>query len=316
MPFKNFNLEECIKQKGLEIGFDKVAIARAEKFPEHEALKNWLHQGFHGEMGWMERGLEKRLDPKEIFPDAKSVITCALNYNTDHPYSTECRDPEKGWIARYAWGEDYHQVMDGMLKNLSKAICSKVPGTLLQSYVDTGPVMERVFAKNSGIGWIGKNTCIIDKKAGSFLFLGVILTNLELKSDEIVPDHCGNCTACIEACPTEAITKPYEIDARKCISYLTIEHRGPIDPNLLPKIGNHLFGCDICQDVCPWNRKSPKTFRKEFQPRDGFFNPDLKIFQEKVENEYPKDFKNSPLKRAKKEGLSKNISLVLKHRPI
>lgn len=301
-------MEDFIKKEGEEVGFDKVAIARAEKYPEHEALRSWIEQGFHGSMEWMEKGETRRRDPKEVMPEVKSVITCALNYNSDYPYSTECRDPNRGWIARYAWGEDYHEVVDTMLKNLISQLDRVVPGSAFKHYVDTGPVMERVFAKHSGLGWIGKNTCIIDQKLGSFLFLGVILTNLELKPDPIVPDYCGSCTACIDTCPTQAITGPYNIDARKCISYLTIEHRGEIDPTLAPKMGNHIFGCDICQDACPWNRKSPRTARKEFQPREGFFNPDLKEFQKRVEKDYPKGFKNSPLKRTKKEGLLRNVA--------
>ncbi len=250
------------------------------------------------------------MNPKEVMPEAKSVITCALNYNTDHPYSVDCKDSGRGWIARYAWGDDYHEVMSPMLQHFVEKIHHLVPGTICKVYVDTGPVMERVFAKNSGMGWMGKNTCIIDKKLGSWLFLGVIFTNLELKEDPIVPDHCGKCTACIDACPTQAITEPYKIDARKCISYLTIEHRGEIAPELADKMGSHLFGCDICQDVCPWNRKAPATALEAFQPRDGFFNPSLKKFEERVEKEYPTGFKHSPLKRAKREGLLRNIKIV------
>lgn len=324
-------LEEEIKQIGLEIGFDKVAIARAEKYPEHAALQEWLAQGFHGGMEYMARGAERRINPKEVWPQARSVITCALNYNTDHPYSVECVEPgqssenkSKGWIARYAWGEDYHEVMESLLARLEAAIVEKVAATFptvdgnvaatfLKKYTDTGPVMERVFAKNSGIGWIGKNTCVIDPKLGSWLFLGVIITSLELKPDPIIPDHCGTCTACIDACPTQAIVAPHTLDARRCISYLTIEHRGEIAPELAEKMGNHIFGCDICQDVCPWNKKAPKTASKAFQPRDGFFNPGLTEFRKKVENEYPQGFKNSPLKRAKKEGLLRNIDIAQKN---
>lgn len=302
------SLKERIKKAGKAVGFDKVAIARAQSYPEHEALKSWLAAGLHGTMDYMARGRDKRLDPLAVMPGAKSVISCALNHNTDHPYSIECRDPERGWIARYAWGEDYHEVISEMLKNLAEQIVKLVPGTNLTNYVDTGPVMERVFAKHSGIGWIGKNTCIIDPKLGSWLFLGVILTDLELKPDPLIPDHCGKCTVCIEACPTQAITEPYRIDARKCISYLTIEHKGDVAPGLREKMGNHIFGCDICQDVCPWNQKSPRTARKEFQPREGFFNPSLEEFQKKVEEEYPAGFKNSPLKRAKQSGLLRNLS--------
>ncbi|MDP2600717.1 MAG: tRNA epoxyqueuosine(34) reductase QueG [Deltaproteobacteria bacterium] len=311
------SLEDEIKQIGLGLGLNKIAISRADSFPEHAALKNWLDKGFHGSMSWMERGASKRMNPKEVMPGAKSVLTCALNYNTDYPYSVDQKESGRGWISRYAWGEDYHQVMVEMLEQLVQKIrhlvapaCRQAGGTICQFYVDTGPVMERVFAKNSGLGWIGKNTCIIDKKLGSWLFLGAILTDLELKPDPIVMDHCGICTACIAACPTQAITKPHRIDARRCISYLTIEHKGEIEPELAHKMGNHLFGCDICQDVCPWNRKAPKTSLRAFQPREGFFNPRLDDFEEKVTQDYPKGFKNSPLKRAKKEGLLRNMDIA------
>ena len=298
-------VEQLIKIKGLEIGFDKVAIAAAKNYAEHEALKEWVAGGLHGSMEYMERDLAKRIDPKKVMPEAQSVIVCALNYNTNYPYSTECKERDRGWIARYAWGDDYHDIIRRMLQELADSI-----GGTSKTYIDTGPVMERVFAKNSGIGWIGKNTCVIDPKLGSWLFLGVIITDLSLKSDPVVSDHCGSCTACIDACPTEAITKPYTLDARKCISYLTIEHRGEIDPALQTKMGNHVFGCDICQDVCPWNKKSPRTDKKEFQPREGFFNPSLADFQKRVEENYPEGFKNSPLKRAKKEGLLRNLQNV------
>jgi len=304
------SLEIFIKKKGEEIGFDKVAFARADSYLEHNALQNWLAQGCHGDMNYMEKNKTKRMNPKEVMPEAKSVITCALNYNTDYPYSIDCKNPNKGWIARYAWGEDYHIIIEEMLKSLQKAVLQLEPGTNCKIYVDTGPVMERVFAKHAGVGWIGKNTCIIDPKIGSWLFLGIILTNLELKEDPVIPDHCGKCTVCIDACPTQAITQPYKIDARRCISYLTIEHKGEIEPELARKMGNNIFGCDICQDVCPWNKKAPKTELPAFQPRNGFFNPDLKRTRQKVLENYPQDFKNSPLKRPKRDGLIRNIEIA------
>lgn len=307
------SLENFIKEKGKEIGFDKVTIAKADVYPEHAALQEWVNQGFHGTMEYMARGIERRGNPKEIWPQARSVIITALNYNADYPYSTECVENERGWIARYAWGEDYHCIISGMLRRLEKEILQLEPGTNCKIYSDTGPLMERVFAKNSGIGWIGKNTCIIDPKLGSWLLLGVILTDLDLQPDSTISDHCGKCTACIDACPTQAIIEPYKIDARKCISYLTIEHRGPIEPELEQKIGNHIFGCDICQDVCPWNKKSPKTASDAFQPRPGFFNPNLEEFHKKVETKYPQEFKNSPLKRAKQKGLLRNIDITKKN---
>lgn len=308
------SLEEFIRQRGKTLGFDKVSIAKAGSYPEHQALQSWLEQGFHGSMHYMERGKEKRIDPKRVMPEARSVIVCALNYNTDYPHSIECREPNRGWIARYAWGEDYHSVMTAMLSRLSAAIAQKVSASSCKVYVDTGPVMERVFAKNSGAGWIGKNTCLIDTKLGSWLFLGVLLTDLELKPDPLIRDHCGQCTACIDACPTQAITEPYRLDARRCISYLTIEHRAEIDPDLAQKMGNHIFGCDICQDVCPWNRKAPISSHQAFQPRDGFFNPELTEFHRRVSENYPADFKNSPLKRAKQAGLLRNTEMARCHK--
>ena len=218
---------------------------------------------------------------------------------------------DRGWIARYAWGEDYHEVLEKKLKGLREKIEDKIQNASFKFYVDTGPVMERVFAKNSGIGWIGKNTCVINKKIGSWIFLGAILTNLKLKPDQPAIDHCGSCTACLDACPTQALTQPYQLDARKCISYLTIEHRGEIPKNLSEKMGNHIFGCDICQNVCPWNRKSPKTEELAFQPREDFFNPHLEKFFDRVVKEYPKGFQRSPLKRAKREGLLRNIAIAM-----
>ena len=301
------SLELFIKEEGKKIGFDKVTLAKAVFFPEHQALQDWLAQGFHGTMEYMERGKEKRQNPKQVMPEAKSVITCALNYNTDHPYSTECKDSNRGWIARYAWGEDYHITMTQMLESLQKKILQRESSSNCKIYVDTGPVMERVFAKNSGAGWIGKNTCIIDPKLGSWLLLGVILTDLEMKPDPPMFDHCGKCTACVDACPTQAITQAYKVDARRCISYLTIEHQGEIDPELKSKMGNNIFGCDICQDVCPGNKKAPKTALQAFQPRDGFLNPNLDSFEKIVTEEYLHRFKNSPLKRAKQAGLLRNL---------
>ena len=310
------DIESFIKQKGLEIGFDHVSIAEAKSYKEHEALQGWLNQGFHASMHYMERSADKRQDPKKVMPEAESVIVCALNYNTDYPYSTECRDSTKGWIARYAWGEDYHEVIGEMLLRLQEASSQKVPGSNCKSYIDTGPTMDRVFAKHSGVGWVGKNSCMIHPKLGSWIFLGTLLTNLKLKSDSLVNDHCGKCMACIDACPTQAITEPHVIDARRCISYLTIEHRGEIEPELTEKMGNHILGCDICQDVCPWNRKAPKTNNHAFQPRGGFFNPDLEHFEIVVQNEYPQKFKHSPLKRAKKDGLLRNIFIAKNNQKI
>lgn len=306
-------MDAWIRKKALEIGFDLVGISPARAFAEHMALKAWVSDGMHGSMEWFERGLEKRLDPLKVMPEAQSVIVCTKNYNADFPYSTECQDNDRGWIARYAWGDDYHETLLEMLKQFVTGIEKRVPGVLCKPYVDTGPNMERVFAKHAGIGWLGKNTCLINMKQGSFLFLAVVLTDLALEPDTPETDHCGTCTRCIDACPTNALTEPYKLDARRCISYLTIEHRGDIDPELQSQMGNHIFGCDICQDVCPWNRKSPRSNDFAFQPRDGFFNPDLNEFKKRVEEGYPQGFKHSPLKRAKKKGLLRNIDIAMRN---
>ncbi len=314
-----------IKQQALENGFDLVGIAPAKQFKEHLTLKNWIATGKHASMKWLENSFAKRLDPSLVMPAAKSVIMCATNYNAAQPYSTEIVEQTQGscgWISRYAWGEDYHQVLKTRFLKLCSIYQARFPENNFSAYTDTGPVSERVFAKHAGIGWIGKNTCLINTKAGSFLFLTAILTDLELAADQAQTDHCGNCTRCIEACPTNAIENmtgepkladKYWINSNKCIAYLTIEHRDEIDKDLQPKIGNNIFGCDICQDVCPWNKKSPRTSDPNFQARPGFFAPNLQEFKKKVETEYPSGFKNSPLKRAKKAGLLRNIEIALKN---
>lgn len=304
-----------MKHQIIAAGFDLVGICRAGQFPEHLKLQDWLLGGNHGEMHWLEKQLAQRLQPETLLPNAKSVIICATNYNTEQPYSTELAEKSsrenRGWISRYAWGEDYHEVLNQRTRLLCSEFKKLSPENHFKAYTDTGPISERVFAKHSGIGWIGKNTCLINPKVGSWLFLSAIITDLELPADAPMTDHCGKCTRCIDACPTAALT-PYELDARKCISYLTIEHRGEIPEELKPKIGHHLYGCDICQDVCPWNKKAAITHDPAFQAREGFFHPKLTDWEKNLE-QYPQGFKNSPLKRAKKEGLLRNLEMVKKN---
>ncbi len=263
------------------------------------------------------RGNLKRASLASVAPWARSVIVCAINYNTDHPYSTQVHDSDRGWISRYAWSrEDYHEAVLRKLKNVEAALQLGVPGELrasliTRSYVDTGPVVERVFAKYSGVGWIGKNTCLINQKKGSWLFLGVILTSLELEPDLPAPDRCGTCTRCIEACPTDAILAPYQLDSNKCISYLTIEKRGSIPEDLRAGMGRHVFGCDICQDVCPWNRKAPATTAPEFNPRPGLVNPALAWLAEMSAEEFRETFRRSPIRRTKRTGLRRNAAIAM-----
>jgi len=245
------------------------------------------------------------------------VIVCAINYNTAHPYSTQVHDREHGWISRYAWSrEDYHDAVLRRLEKVETALRDGVPAEeqaslTTRSYVDTGPIVERVFAKYAGVGWIGKNTCIINQKKGSWLFLGVILTSIELTPDLPAPDRCGSCTRCIEACPTDAILAPYQLDSNRCISYLTIEKRGLPPEELRADMGRHVFGCDICQDVCPWNRKAPVSAAPEFAPRPGLVNPELDWLAEMSAEEFRETFRGSPIRRAKHAGIRRNALVAI-----
>jgi epoxyqueuosine reductase len=307
------SLTKSIKEKALEIGFDLVGVSPVDSFPENQFYKEWLARGFAGEMKYMEREPEKRENIKNLLPGAKSVISCGLNYNTDYPYSIKETDKRRGWISRYAWGDDYHEIMKNKLSQLLEFIKSAVPDEDIMSriYVDTGPVLDRVYGKYSGIGWFGKNTCLINQKIGSWIFIGEIITNLELDYDNPAPDRCGTCTLCIDACPTGAILEPYVLDSRLCISYLTIELRGKIPMGLRGKVGNNIYGCDICQDVCPWNRRAKVTHKSSFQPREGLYNPELSSLSQLTEEEFRKMFKGSPVKRAKRKGFLRNVIVAM-----
>src|SRR5256885_5610935 len=267
-----------VKQLATECGFDAAGIAgvRAEDFPELAYFEQWIERGHAGEMEYLkkrdEQGRLKRAALEHAAPWAKSVIVCAVNYNSPHPYSTEFSNSDSGWISRYAWSDaDYHDTVLARLRNLEsrivEAVRDEAPEFRSWCYVDTGPLVERVYAKYAGIGWIGKNTCIINQHLGSWLFLGVILTSLELEPDLPAVDRCGTCTRCIDACPTDALIAPYQLDARRCIAYLTIEKRGTIPEALREGMGRHVFGCDICQDVCPWNRESPRVSAEQLHIR-------------------------------------------------
>jgi epoxyqueuosine reductase len=313
-------VESIVKRAAHQAGFELSGIAPAADSSELQTFPEWIAAGHAGEMKYMEardeRGDLKRGSLSRVAPWARSVIVCAVNYNTDHPYSSELHDPSRGWISRYAWSrEDYH---DAVLRRLQKveaavhqAVQESEPQLITRSYVDTGPVVERVFAKYAGIGWIGKNTCIINQKIGSWLFLGVILASLELTPDVPAPDRCGTCTRCIEACPTDAILAPYQLDANRCISYLTIEKRGSIPEELRAGMGRHVFGCDICQDVCPWNRKAPATTEPEFSAREGLVNPALDWLAEISAKEFRETFHGSPVRRAKRSGLRRNAVIAM-----
>ncbi len=263
-----------------------------------------------------ESGALKRASLRSTLPWVRSVIVCAINYNTAQPYSTQANDPQRGWIARYAWGkEDYHDAVMRRLRavesSLRVAAGESEPELQTRCYVDTGPLVERVYAKYAGVGWIGKNTCIINQKLGSWLFLGVILTSMELTPDLPAPDRCGSCTRCIDACPTDALVAPYQLDSNRCISYLTIEKRGAIAEDLRAGMGHEVFGCDICQDVCPWNRKAPTTTAAEFQPREGLVNPALEWLAGMTDDQFREKFRGSAIRRAKRSGLRRNAVIAM-----
>jgi len=293
-------------------------IAPVDDFAELKRFPEWIQEGHAGEMKYLESRTEtgelRRASLRSVFPWARSVVVCAINYNTTYPYSTQINTPGHGWISRYAWSrEDYHDAVLQRLREVEDNLKHVAGNDSIEtrSYVDTGPIVERVYAKYAGIGWLGKNTCLINQETGSWLFLGVIVTSLELTPDLPAADRCGTCTRCIDACPTQALIAPNQLDSNKCISYLTIEKRGPIDEELRPGMGHHVFGCDICQDVCPWNRKAPATDKPEFHPREGLVNPALAWLAEICEEEFREKFRGSPIKRAKRNGLRRNALIAI-----
>jgi len=309
-------LAEIVKRAAAEAGFELAGVAAVRGFPELEYFPQWVAEGKAGEMKYLEARNEagelKRASLKNAAPWARSVVVCVINYNTAEPYSTEVSDPERGWISRYAWsGEDYHDAVLRRLRVVEAKLQEAAPDTQTRCYVDTGPLIERVYAKYAGVGWIGKNTCLLNQKLGSWLFLGVILTSLELQPDMPARDRCGTCTRCIEACPTEAFIAPYQLDATRCISYLTIEKRGDIGEELRGQMGRHVFGCDICQDVCPWNRKAPVTQAAEFQSRPGLVNPALEWLAAMDAEQFRDTFRGSPVRRAKLSGVRRNAVVAM-----
>jgi len=328
MMARSNEISARIKQAAREAGFELAGVAGVGDFPELDRFPDWIAAGRAGEMKYMEArdeaGRLKRASLHHVSPWARSVIVCAVNYNTAQPYSTQVRDPKCGWISRYAWShEDYHEAVMKKLRFVEQKLHEivsrerRVPSPRnrrdLQTrcYVDTGPVVERVYAKYAGIGWMAKNTCILNQRLGSWLFLGVILTSLKLAPDLPAPDRCGTCTRCIQACPTDALITPYQLDSNRCISYLTIEKRGGIREEMRQGMGHHIFGCDICQDVCPWNRKAPATDAPEFQPRPELVNPALDWLANMTAEEFRQIFRGSPVRRAKLSGLRRNAVIAM-----
>ncbi|MDP6040264.1 MAG: tRNA epoxyqueuosine(34) reductase QueG [Candidatus Latescibacteria bacterium] len=300
-----------IKAAARRLGFDPVGVTSVDP-PQHWAFyQQWLNSGYAGEMGYLARNQERRFDPREIVPDAKCVLCVGLNYLPGEQ-TPESDGLHKGQVARYARGDDYHDAMKGRLFDLLDAIREIEPSAQGRIYVDTGPVLERDFAARAGLGWFGKHTCLIDKGRGSWFFLGEIILNLDLEVDGPQTDHCGTCTRCLDACPTDAIIEPYVVDSRRCVSYLTIELKGAIPRDLRSGIGDWVFGCDICQEACPWNRKYAQPTQDEpFQAREALDAPNLVDLLQMDQAAFSKKFKGSPIKRTKRRGLLRNVAVAL-----
>lgn len=298
-----------IRRLAGECGFELSGVARAEPLAEDSRrYLDWVARGKAGAMSYLtDRRATVRTDPRLLLPSAKSIISVGKLYNGTEPRSTELNDAELGWISRYAWGEDYHDVVRAGLEKLVERLR---PGHDWKICVDTAPLLERSYAREAGLGWIGKNTCLINQAMGSWFFLGEILTSLEIDPDSPPPDRCGTCTRCIDACPTQAIPPAgYEVDARRCIAYFTIELHGAVPEEMRAGMGNHLFGCDICQDVCPWNRQAPTADEPWFEPRH--FAPPLEELAGLTEDEFREVFRSSPIQRAKYAGFLRNVAIAM-----
>ena len=327
-------LANAIKREALSLGFDAVGISRVADSGQPSAishqpdsslppdpatplshllfsrLSEWLRLGYYGTMAWMTRDPSRRSDPRLVLPGCQSMVSVGMNYYTDNRANEQ---PGMGRIARYAWGKDYHTVMSQRLSQLEAKIAALAPGVTTKSYVDTGPIMEKAWAQQAGLGWIGKHSNLVSAESGSWLLLGEVLTTLDLEPDEPATDLCGSCTLCIQACPTGAIVEPYVVDARLCISYLTIELRGGrevISDELAAQMGNRIFGCDDCLDVCPFNLRSDATSEPAFAPTPLTLAPSLQTLTQISEESFAATFKESPLKRAKRIGLLRNVGIA------
>ncbi len=300
-----------VKSKARALGFDAVGIAPAAAHPELRFLREWLDRGYGGTMTWLHRTAARRADVRNVLPSARTVIVLATNYNTDRPYSTECADRGAAHISRYAWGDDYHDVIGGRLEALLSWMREQSDSPFdARAYVDTGPVQERVYAQHAGIGWIGKNTCVISPALGSWIFLAEIICSLPLDVDPPALDQCGTCELCLEACPTDALVAPGVLDATRCVSYLTIEFRGAIPDGLRAGIGSHVYGCDVCQEVCPWNAVAPRSADPAWQPRAAWDHVDLLTLCRRSDDELEAALDGSAMRRAKAQGLRRNLAVA------
>jgi len=298
-----------VKRLALECGFELAGIARSEPLADdNRRYLDWVERGMAGAMGYLiDQRAAIRTDPKLLLASVRSIVCVGKLYNRPELRSTEWQSAETGWVSRYAWGEDYHDVLRRGLEKLVEKLGS---GHEFKICIDTAPLLERSYAREAGLGWIGKNTCLINQEIGSWVFLGEILTSLEIEPDSPPPDRCGTCRRCIDACPTQAITpEGYELDARRCIPYFTIELRGAVPDEMRASIGQHVFGCDICQDVCPWNRQAPITEDPAFVPQH--FAPRLEEMAALTEDQFRETFRGSPVLRAKHAGFLRNVAIAM-----
>ena len=325
------SIAEAIKAEARALGFDAVGISRVDDSGQppverpsslppgpdtplshrlFSRLAEWIRLGYHGTMAWMTRDPSRRSNPQLVLPGCRSMVSVGMNYYTDNRANEQ---PGMGRIARYAWGKDYHTVMSRRLAQLEAKIAALAPGVITRAYVDTGPIMEKAWAQQAGLGWIGKHSNLVSAECGSWLLLGEILTTLDLEPDEPATDLCGSCTLCIQACPTGAIVEPYVVDARLCISYLTIELRSgreAIPDELASQMGNRIFGCDDCLDVCPFNLRADATNEPAFAPTPLTLAPSLQALAQLSAESFAATFKGSPLKRAKRSGLLRNVEIA------
>lgn len=301
-----------IKAEAARLGFDACGISRAEMLDdEARALESWLNAGRHGTMGWMENHFEKRVDPRKLVDGAQSVISVLHNY---YQPAEHAEGPHIGKISRYAWGDDYHEVMKEKLFQLYNWLDERLGGISGRAFVDSAPVMDKAWARRSGLGWQGKHSNLINRNLGSFFFIGELIVDVPLPADGPVPDYCGSCTRCIDACPTDAIYQPHAVDATRCISYLTIENRDADLPvELKPGVGNWIFGCDVCQDVCPWNKFKQPTHEPAYLPRPGVTDTELREWIELDLEAFRQRFRKSPVKRPKFEGFIRNVRTALEN---
>ena len=303
---------EAIKIRARELGFDLCGIAPAATFGELAVLREWLDRGYAGEMAYLTRTAERRADVRAVMPSARSVVVLGTLYNTDRPYSTEINDPGEALISRYAWGDDYHDVLGVRTGALRDWMRDRHPGVLeTRVYVDTGPVQEKVYAQRAGLGWVGKNTCLINPEIGSWLFLSEILCSLPLDPDQPGLDQCGTCTLCLDACPTGAFPEPGVLDATRCLSYLTIETKGAIPPEQRAGLGAHIYGCDVCQEVCPYNDTAPISADPAWQPRASLDRPRLGELWSRSDAELRAAIRGGPMTRARVKRLRRNLAVAI-----